>query len=160
MAFLTGNEYPIFTQMQESLNNVPVTTRGWLPSPAAAALGHLLHASVLRSAGKGSAAVVQLGQAEELVDQAIALANVDWNAGEGDIAGTTLAGVRVYLRLKASIIEQRAVAALLSTDLMVAAKYGAELMSALQRYPRTLRCQAASACMLLGEMRGYSTTCS
>ncbi|KAG7673583.1 hypothetical protein Ndes2526B_g02968 [Nannochloris sp. 'desiccata'] len=143
------NDYPVFTQLQQALSGASLDGNGWLPGPAAAALGYMMHGAVLRAAGKGSAAAVQLGQGEELVDQALGHLRLDIRKTESEVAPGVLVNGTVYLRLKAALSEQRALAALLSTDLAGAARHSADAVHLIQRFPSVLKDQASSACMLL-----------
>lgn len=151
------NEYPVFSQLQESLSSVaghPVEVEGggWLPDPAAAALGYMLHGAVLRAAGKGSAAAVQLGQAEELVEQALAHLKINTAKSQEHMIPLGLLGPgTVYIRLKLALGEQRTLAALVSTDLSTAAAHAADVIRLIEAFPTTLRKQVPSCCMLLGQ---------
>lgn len=147
-----SGEYPVFTQFQEALSDATLDGGGWLPSPAAAALGYMLHAAVLRKAAKGSAAAVPLGQAEELVEQALAHLHIDINGGESDVAPGVLVKGTVYLQLMAALMEQRAQTAMVTTDLQGAARCIVQLMTLLQRFPTVTQKQIPSACMLLGKL--------
>jgi tetratricopeptide (TPR) repeat protein len=143
------NDYPVFIQLQQALSSAGLEGNGWLPGPAAAALGYMMHGAVLRAGAKGSAAAVQLGQAEELVDQALSHLRLDLKKSENDVVPSVLVNGTVYLRLKVALSEQRALAALLSTDLASAARHSAEVVHLIQRFPSVLKDQASSACMLL-----------
>ena len=143
------NDYPVFTQLQQALSSAGLDGNGWLPGPAAAALGYVMHGAVLRAGGKGSAAAVQLAQGEELVDQALGHLRLDIRKNESEITPGVLVNGTVYLRLKAALSEQRALAALLSTDLASAARHAADVVHLIQRFPTVLKDQASSACMLL-----------
>jgi tetratricopeptide (TPR) repeat protein len=146
---LQDNDYPVFTQLQQALSGAGLDGNGWLPGPAAAALGYMMHGAVLRAAAKGSAAAVQLGQGEELVDQALGHLRLDIRKTESEIAPGVLVNGTVYLRLKSALSEQRALAALLSTDLASAARHCADVVHLVQRFPTVLKDQTSSACMLV-----------
>ena len=143
----------MFAHVQLSLNAASMEGGGWLPGPAAAALSYMLHAGVLRAAAKGSAAAVQLSQAEELIEQVLAHMRVNTSEGESAVAPNVLANAAIYLRLKAALAEQRTLAALVSTDLMSAARHAVEVVQIHQAFPTILKKQFPSACMLLGKQQ-------
>jgi hypothetical protein len=57
----------------------------WLPAPAVAALASLLHASLLRSLGRGAAAATHLAAAAEAVEQQLAAVGIDLQVGAGAV---------------------------------------------------------------------------
>jgi len=140
----------VFVQLQEALAEASPTEPPWLPAPAAAALGHMLHSSVLRAGGRTAEAAMQLGQAEELIESALAVAKVSWTSCENDIAPGILARASVYLHMRAIAGEHRTLAALLSSDYVSASKHALQLALALQRFPRSLHLRSQSVAMLLG----------
>lgn len=145
-----GSEYPIFVRLQESLHDELANQDLWLPSPAASALGHLLHCSVLRSHGKGSAAAIHLGQAEEIIDQGFEHCKVCWTKSENEYSMPTLFESKTYLQLKAVALEQQALSALMSVDLSGAAGHCLDLISSLQRFPSILSSRSPSVCIVFG----------
>lgn len=145
-----GKEYPVFVQLQEALSGASAEESTWLPAPAAAALGHMLHSAVLRAAGRPAEAAMQMGQAEELVESSLAATRLSWNASEDDLASGLLEPAAVYLHLRCMAGEHRMLAALLSADFSSAARHAAQLGAALQRFPRALKARGPSIAMLLG----------
>lgn len=153
-------DIPVLIQLQEALAEV-MEGGGCtsMPASAIAVLGSLLHAALLRSAAKGSKAAVHLGKAEEMADQCLAEAMLDWKAQEGDLPAAVRVGGQVYVLLKAMALEQRALGALLVTDLAGAAKHVAELVAALDRFPTMLGGQVPAVHMLLGALPLQSRAC-
>lgn len=93
---------------------------------------------------------MQLGQAEELVEAALAHLGVTVAAGEGALAPGVAVAAAPYLRLYVALAEQRALAALVATDFSGAARYAEAAVAAIRLFPQLLRPQAPSAAALLG----------
>jgi tetratricopeptide (TPR) repeat protein len=149
---LENCDYPLFSRLQDVvLQSASEEQSCWLPAPAMAALGHMIHATILRASGKSNAAAVQLGQAEEVLDGALAHFRVDWERGEEVIAANVLQNVQVFLSLRAVALEHRIMVALIATDLSTAATHLAALASALQRFPVALKSRQQSFGMILGQ---------
>lgn len=146
-------DYPVFSHLQEALTDVSESASSpcWLSASAASALGHMIHSSVLRAAGKGSEAALQLGQAEEILDATLTHHGIVWEKTETDIAASMLIRVRVLVLLRLVALEHRTLAALLSTDLSNAVTSILALSTALERYPSILRCRQPSIAMIIGQ---------
>jgi hypothetical protein len=145
-----GNEYPLFVRLQESLHDEVANQDLWLSSPAASALGHLLHCSLLRSHGKGSAAAIHLGQAEEIIDQELVHSKICWTKPENELSMPTLFESKIYFQLKAVALEQQALSAIISVDLSGAAGHCLDLLKSLQRFPSILNSRVPSVCIVFG----------
>lgn len=154
-------DYPVFGHLQETLADRNLSNQDhescWLSMASTSALGHMIHSAVLRSGGKGSAAAVQLGQAEEILDGALAQNGISWEKTEEDIPTSVLFKVRDVLQLRLVAMEHRALAALLSTDLSTAAEMILASFQALRRYPTILECRKPSVAMIMGQYA--HTTC-
>lgn len=110
----------------------------------------MLHAAVLRAAGRGSAAAMQLGQAEEVLENILSSAGVTWSAAERDIPPMVKHSMHIYIHLRALAGEHRAVASLLATDFTSTAQHILHLLGAIQRYPSMLSSRIPSIAMLVG----------
>jgi hypothetical protein len=143
----------VLLQVEEALADSPEALGGCypaLPPAAGAALGHLMHASLLRGAGKGSKCAMYLARAEEIIDAGLAAAGVEWGAGEAALRPPARVDARLLLSLRLLVAEQRALAALVATDLAGAARHAAEVLAAVKRFPGVLAAHAAAAHMLAG----------
>ena len=65
----------------------------WLPAPAIGALGNLLHASLLRSTGKGAPAAAYLLAAQEALDQQLACLGIDMGVSQCAVAASPSRGI-------------------------------------------------------------------
>lgn len=148
----------------------------WTPTRAVVAAVHLIHAGLYRTIGKPARALVQLGCAQEVVDEG--LRNTFGGGGgggdttgnpppppppplpssssEADTPGSALESGKCYILLKFLIMQERAFIALLMTDLVAAGACITELIDLIQGYPTVLQGMWPSVHFLLG-IYGQST---
>jgi hypothetical protein len=122
----------------------------FLPRAPAAALAHVLQAALLRGVARRGEANSQLALAEEAAARAAARLGVDWARGEAELPAAAAVASRAVVGLRAVAVAQRAVCALVGTDLASAAAHGGELLGALRRFPRLLAGHAPHARLLCG----------
>jgi hypothetical protein len=122
----------------------------FLPRAPAAALAHVLQAALLRGVARRGEANSQLALAEEAAAREAARLGVEWARGEAELPAAAAVAARAVVGLRAVAVAQRAVCALVGTDLAGAAAHGGELLGALRRFPRLLAGHAPHARLLCG----------
>jgi hypothetical protein len=137
----------------------------WTPTRAVVAAVHLIHAGLYRTIGKPARALVQLGCAQEVVDEGLrnafgARGGVDRkgnppppsssSSSEADTPGSALEAGKCYILLKFLVMQERAFVALLMTDLVTAGACVTELIDLIQMYPTVLQGMRPSVHFLLG----------
>ncbi|PRW61370.1 MAU2 chromatid cohesion factor-like protein [Chlorella sorokiniana] len=122
----------------------------WLPPPAIAALGSLLHASLLRSLGKGALAATHLLAAQEAVEQQLTALRINMEASEADLGMQAIWQGRIYCHLRVLVAEQQVLQALGASRFAQAAEQLAALTALLDRFPSLLHDCVPATQMLLG----------
>ncbi|PSC74019.1 MAU2 chromatid cohesion factor-like protein [Micractinium conductrix] len=143
---------PLLAQLQQLLagaGGAPWSYH-WVSTPAVSTLGQLLHASLLRSLGKGASAAACLAAAAETVAEQLAVLGIDLQGVEGQLGVAAIWEGRIYCQLSVLCQEQRVLAALQACKLTAAAELLQGLTALLGRFPSLLREAVPMTQMLLG----------
>ncbi|KAI7844936.1 hypothetical protein COHA_001583 [Chlorella ohadii] len=142
----------LLVSLQQLLGEVAGQPWGytWLPPPAIAALGNLLHASLLRSLGKGPLAATHLLAAQETVEQQLAALKINLEATEAELGMQAIWQGRIYCHLRVLAAEQQVLQALGASRFAQAAEQLAALTALLDRFPQMLHDCVPATQMLLG----------
>lgn len=122
----------------------------WLPPPAIAAVGSLLHASLLRSLGKGALAATHLLAAQEAVEQQLAALKINMEGTEAELGMQAIWQGRIYCHLRVLVAEQQVLQALTASRFAQAAEWLSALTALLDRFPQMLHDCVPSTQLLLG----------
>lgn len=124
---------------------------GWAPLGAVVAAASILHAGVLRGAGKPARAALQLGNAEEVLEESLRAIKVDMDEqNEKSLSSKALLASKCYLLLRVVVLHERTLLSLLTSNFTSSVAFLKHAILTIEKFPETLASMAPNTHFLCG----------